>query len=576
MGLRLPRVSVRVEGAQGAELGAFGGEAIGLALLVTLALSVAQVGGVPGQPPVSLTFRASCCLACAGALVAGGLADKRFHALFRTLAPAFAGVALLLASLVPIGLTLVTDGPAKEALRVAGGALMGAGAAMLVFLWGIAFGRREVGDVTLNAAAGVGLAIVFFSLVVSRMSGFWVPLVTCALQALHLPLLRRRVTYTLPDADMRYATYFGELNIRRGTFALKLVPSMLFLGLVCGSVLTHAGYVMSPATGAAGEGAAVLAALAGSSAVVGCWAALHRAGHSFSHLFRLVMPLVALLVLPLAGETARALSVANVSLLAALTVVLAMCWAFLGSMAQEFRLSPVFVFGLGVGGMVAGYLAATPVSMLARPLAGGLMSDEAFGLVACLFGLMVACGLFPRREDILAIVVRSYRPTELWGADAVLDGACARCARGLAGVCEREEGGAASQAGGAPGAGDSARGAGEGAGGCTGTSGELPRSHGGTPYREAQATSGAASEGDGEEVRKGRFVRRCEYVADTYLLSRRETDVLFLLAKGRNVSFICSQLCISEGTAKTHVNHVYKKLGVHSRQELIELIDSFE
>ena len=78
------------------------------------------------------------------------------------------------------------------------------------------------------------------------------------------------------------------------------------------------------------------------------------------------------------------------------------------------------------------------------------MSDEAFGLVACLFGLVVACGLFPRREDILAIVVRSYRPTELWGADAVLDGACSRCARGLAGVCEREEGGAASQAGGAP------------------------------------------------------------------------------------------------------------------------------
>ena len=77
-------------------------------------------------------------------------------------------------------------------------------------------------------------------------------------------------------------------------------------------------------------------------------------------------------------------------------------------------------------------------------------------------------------------------------------------------------------------------------------------------------------------MRKGRFVRRCEYIADTYLLSRRETDVLFLLAKGRNVGYITQQLCISEGTAKTHVNHVYKKCGVHSRQELICLIDSFD
>ena len=52
--------------------------------------------------------------------------------------------------------------------------------------------------------------------------------------------------------------------------------------------------------------------------------------------------------------------------------------------------------------------------------------------------------------------------------------------------------------------------------------------------------------------------------------------MLFLLAKGRNVGYITQQLCISEGTAKTHVNHVYKKCGVHSRQELICLIDSFD
>ena len=71
-------------------------------------------------------------------------------------------------------------------------------------------------------------------------------------------------------------------------------------------------------------------------------------------------------------------------------------------------------------------------------------------------------------------------------------------------------------------------------------------------------------------------MRRCDQVADTYLLSRRETDVLYLLAKGRNVSYIKEKLYISEGTAKTHVHHVYKKLNVHSQQELMALIDGVE
>ena len=52
--------------------------------------------------------------------------------------------------------------------------------------------------------------------------------------------------------------------------------------------------------------------------------------------------------------------------------------------------------------------------------------------------------------------------------------------------------------------------------------------------------------------------------------------MLYLLAKGRNVSYIKEKLYISEGTAKTHVHHVYKKLNVHSQQELMALIDGVE
>jgi DNA-binding CsgD family transcriptional regulator len=74
----------------------------------------------------------------------------------------------------------------------------------------------------------------------------------------------------------------------------------------------------------------------------------------------------------------------------------------------------------------------------------------------------------------------------------------------------------------------------------------------------------------------GWFKRKCGAIADLYLLSRRETEVLFLLAKGRNAAYIQERLYISEGTARTHMRHIYKKLNIHTQQELIDMIDSLE
>ena len=78
---------------------------------------------------------------------------------------------------------------------------------------------------------------------------------------------------------------------------------------------------------------------------------------------------------------------------------------------------------------------------------------------------------------------------------------------------------------------------------------------------------------DENAQRNHRFTKKCEKVATHYLLSKRETEVLYLLAKGRNASYIKDALYISEGTAKTHIWRIYKKLNVHTQQDLIELID---
>lgn len=56
-------------------------------------------------------------------------------------------------------------------------------------------------------------------------------------------------------------------------------------------------------------------------------------------------------------------------------------------------------------------------------------------------------------------------------------------------------------------------------------------------------------------------------------LSPRETEVFELLVKGRSAPFIRDELCISLNTVTSHIKHIYTKLGVHTRQELIDLVD---
>ena len=86
--------------------------------------------------------------------------------------------------------------------------------------------------------------------------------------------------------------------------------------------------------------------------------------------------------------------------------------------------------------------------------------------------------------------------------------------------------------------------------------------------------SSARRADEGEERKGGgRFRAKCETVANTYLLSRRETEIMFFLAKGHNAAYIQEKLYISEGTAKTHIRHVYKKTNVHSQQELMRLVE---
>ncbi|MEE0592514.1 MAG: helix-turn-helix transcriptional regulator, partial [Eggerthella lenta] len=53
-------------------------------------------------------------------------------------------------------------------------------------------------------------------------------------------------------------------------------------------------------------------------------------------------------------------------------------------------------------------------------------------------------------------------------------------------------------------------------------------------------------------------------------------EVLLLLAQRKTVGSIERELFIANGTAKTHIRHIYRKLDIHSRDELSDLLGLFE
>lgn len=66
----------------------------------------------------------------------------------------------------------------------------------------------------------------------------------------------------------------------------------------------------------------------------------------------------------------------------------------------------------------------------------------------------------------------------------------------------------------------------------------------------------------------------CDNLIAEYGLTAREGDILFVLLQQKKPAEIAQELFIEVGTVRTHIKHIYTKLDVHSRQELLELVNA--
>ena len=444
---------------------------------------------------------------------------------------------------------------------IVGGALCGIGSGLFTMLWGTAYARYNTASIVLNSVVAVVFATLLYSLVIHVLPWPFVGVIACVLPLFELPLLWKLtpISYALRHA----VPIFNPLPIRKVTFMLRFSIPILLFGITLG-VLKDVGLtrilpsvdptVQLIALFAGGTAAIVLMVVAFS---------IDKRSH-WDFLFRPLIPFVAFtcLFLPWFQESAELIP--SLLLLTGFLCLGSLMWALLGQLAQEFRLSPICMFGIGstaiaIGTILGVYLVENPSST------GWLPFGEGSLVVVLLISLMFAMALLPRVRDIKRIIlphtgedgapiaefnkeidqakaILQSRPRPAWsvGLDA-------------AGVFVPVSGAAGTPAGGSL-AYDTAV-----IGWAEPGSAELPKDE--------------ASDEERAKVR-GRFRTQCEEIANRYLLSRRETEVMFLLAKGHNAAFIQEKLCISKSTAKTHISHIYRKLDIHNQQELLAMVDA--
>ena len=66
---------------------------------------------------------------------------------------------------------------------------------------------------------------------------------------------------------------------------------------------------------------------------------------------------------------------------------------------------------------------------------------------------------------------------------------------------------------------------------------------------------------------------RARELSERFALSERESQILARLLRGYSTAAIRNELVIAKGTVDTHIQRIYRKCDVHSRQELVELAE---
>lgn len=458
-----------------------------------------------------------------------------------------------------------------------GGGLLGLGSTGFYMLWQRLFASQDAREGNQNLIVGTAwAAILYFALylIPEAVTAYLIPLVFLPLFGLAVVLQGRTIDLDQPmfeDAPREHPRTYRHIfsHIWRPALAIGA------LGFCTGIMRSLA--VADPSVGSLVNMLSMAATLVGSVALLAVWTVknLHI---NVSAAYRIFFPLVttAFLLLPLLPSSYARLLAAVLYALWSVAIMLMMIQC--AQVSRDGGINPVFIYGI-FGGIVyalhdVGFIGGSFVETLT---VGGIPSVVLVTVVAIyLLGLMYFVGqggfrsaIAPSTVDeieLLARVRKSRRDLRPAPGDAAAGGAAAG-----AGMPGDAAAGGAVRGDAAPGESEWAGRSPEAAGPGSATMAQRARA---TVLRGSAATlRGSAATG---EAYRDRLSKQMAAVREYYGLSARETEVAELIARGNSVAHIAETLVVSENTIRTHSKRIYVKLDIHKRQELIELVESFE
>ena len=449
---------------------------------------------------------------------------KRKAAYSLTLLTAVSAMTL---GLILLALSLQSSAGAAE-MQVAGGLVSSMGTAVFTVLWGSHYARLDAARIERMAACSLTVAFGCYALVLvlprvaAALFVGCLPFLSCAC-LMALESAPSRTLAPLPTAANHAAGKLGRLNL--AGFA------RLGLGIVGATSVVSvfwswasAGAIPVPPT------AFSACVLSGSLVAVIIMAYLAKYARSLNlgMLYRWLLPIVSAAIALLAFRSTPLNVFATFLVFAAQALLNLITFIYFAELSQRTGASPVKVFGLGRFFLEAGFLVGLLLQPAANVLAQATGSYQ--GALCVLLAVFVALAMISiANQDRLAFTLDADDEPAPQTADART--------------------------------------------GETASPSNSPRPDGpvlddGTRPADEQGLCNAPASPSGADA----FTEACAAASDQFGLTKREREILPYLAQGYSLPYIRNELYVSQSTIDTHVRHIYKKMGLHSKEELITYV----
>lgn len=505
----------------------------------------------------------------------------------------FRAVMAAAAILTSIG-TLIAFAPLGNAAATlpfdcCSGILTGIGSAVLLLFWGTSFARADVKTIATCGAAAVVGGFALNTLVLQSL-----PFPVGGIVAALLPIGElTALNYVVNADEERPRRPFNSLPTSKGRMALKLFAPMAFVGFALGilkhiSVQTTLGSALTPES-------CVTLLLAGSLTVslFVLFPRLYPQGR-WDTLLRVVVPLLSCISFLFAMLVFADRMLSDLFLLIAYIFIETVVWVYYAYLAHKMRLSPIFIFGLSRGIITLFMLLGAIAAAWCNPYLEATPVGDVAAILITLVLIALGFALMPRETDILHSIVEcpavrlvaleleeglglfgqsgrtADRPTTSPAAEDRNAGLPADAADTLSRSNARPAPAPSAMIGNQDVEDSPAQTA------PPVDAGNYPVDRPAASPQTSAARAAMERPADVAERTGGRFSAKVKKVASLYLLTERETDILFELAKGGSASYIQDKYYISASTVKTHIRNIYRKLDIHKRSDLLRLLEEID